>query len=183
MAHSLETRMPFLDKSVVNFAMRLPSDMKIKRHDGRGSWREFPSRPKSGLSRYLDGVLWRELWSLSGLPLRHGLADFKKVDARQTLGCGREKYVLSPLAKRLPSELANRRKRGLSYPVNRFCDEPFSSFARELLLDGAASGGPLNRQYLESRLPAWFDRRNHNTGKPLRLVFLQSWWNEFFTNS
>ena len=60
MAHSLEVRMPFLDRAVVHFAEELPSRMKAHR--------------------------------------------------------GREKYVLSFLARRLPSEIAIRRKQGLAYP-------------------------------------------------------------------
>ena len=114
---------------------------------------------------------------------KHGLAGIKAVNAQQTLGCGREKYVLSMLAKQLPAELAGRRKRGLSYPSKRFEEQPFSGFARELLFDGASNGGPFSRQYLETRLPFWFKKRSYSSGKLLRLVFLQSWWNEFFTKS
>lgn len=59
MAHSLELRVPFLDKDVVEFAERLPADLKVR--DGVGKWlhkrvcREFlpkdiVARPKRGFA-------------------------------------------------------------------------------------------------------------------------------------
>jgi asparagine synthase (glutamine-hydrolysing) len=65
MAVSLETRAPFLDPSVVDFAWRLPMD--LKQRDGQGKWllrrlldryvpRELIDRPKMGFSIPLD--LW-----------------------------------------------------------------------------------------------------------------------------
>ena len=36
MAHSLEVRVPYLDRTVVEFAQRLTSSMKIRKH--RGKW-------------------------------------------------------------------------------------------------------------------------------------------------
>src|SRR6202012_3238657 len=59
MAVALETRVPFLDKDVVEFAARIPPGMKVR--DGRGKWlirqvlyRHVPpalvDRPKTGFS-------------------------------------------------------------------------------------------------------------------------------------
>lgn len=63
MAVSLETRVPFLDRDVVEFAARVPPSMKIR--DGRGKWlvrqvlyKHVPAalidRPKTGFSIPLD---------------------------------------------------------------------------------------------------------------------------------
>jgi asparagine synthase (glutamine-hydrolysing) len=63
MSVSLETRVPFLDKDVVEFAARVPPTMKIR--DGRGKWlvrqvlyKHVPAtlidRPKTGFSIPLD---------------------------------------------------------------------------------------------------------------------------------
>lgn len=121
MAHSLESRMPFLDRRVVGFAQRLPSDMKI-----RGK---------------------------------------------------QEKYVLSLLGKHLPAEVARRRKQGLSYPVERFREEPLAGFIRETLLDGARNGGPFDPGFLKTRYERW---GHQLIRRPLLMVFLQLWWNEYF---
>ncbi len=67
MAHSLETRMPFLDRSVVEFAMRLPSRFKVhrgreKRVVGEVARRLLPpeiaARRKQGLG--YPPTMWRE---------------------------------------------------------------------------------------------------------------------------
>jgi asparagine synthase (glutamine-hydrolysing) len=63
MAVSLETRVPFLDRDVVEFSCRVPSEMKVR--SGRGKWlvrqvldrhvpRELVDRPKTGFSIPLD---------------------------------------------------------------------------------------------------------------------------------
>jgi asparagine synthase (glutamine-hydrolysing) len=63
MAVSLETRVPFLDLDVVNFACHVPAGMKVR--DGRGKWllrqvlyRHVPAalvdRPKTGFSVPMD---------------------------------------------------------------------------------------------------------------------------------
>jgi asparagine synthase (glutamine-hydrolysing) len=63
MAVSLETRVPFLDRDVVEFSCRVPSDMKVR--GGQGKWlvrqlldRHLPTdlvdRPKTGFSIPLD---------------------------------------------------------------------------------------------------------------------------------
>jgi asparagine synthase (glutamine-hydrolysing) len=63
MAVSLETRVPFLDRDVVEFSCRVPPDMKVRA--GRGKWlvrqvldrhvpRELADRPKTGFSIPLD---------------------------------------------------------------------------------------------------------------------------------
>ena len=59
MANSLETRVPFLDPRVVDVALRLPVNMKIR--DNQGKWalrqilykyvpKELIERPKTGFS-------------------------------------------------------------------------------------------------------------------------------------
>jgi asparagine synthase (glutamine-hydrolysing) len=66
MAVALETRVPFLDKDVVEFAARVPPSMKVR--DGRGKWlvrqvldrhvpRALIDRPKTGFSIPLDDWL------------------------------------------------------------------------------------------------------------------------------
>jgi len=66
MAVSLETRAPFLDRDVVEFAWSLPMSMKLR--DGRGKWllrqlldrhvpRELVERPKMGFGIPLDDWL------------------------------------------------------------------------------------------------------------------------------
>jgi asparagine synthase (glutamine-hydrolysing) len=66
MAVSLETRVPFLDRDVVEFSCRVPPDMKVR--VGRGKWlvrqvldrhvpRDLVDRPKTGFSIPLDAWL------------------------------------------------------------------------------------------------------------------------------
>lgn len=66
MSVSLETRVPFLDRAVVEFAARLPPSMKVR--NGRGKWllrqvlyrhvpAELVDRPKTGFSIPLDDWL------------------------------------------------------------------------------------------------------------------------------
>ena len=66
MAVSLETRVPFLDKDVVEFSSRVPPDMKVR--DGSGKWlvrqvldrhvpRHLVERPKTGFGIPLDDWL------------------------------------------------------------------------------------------------------------------------------
>jgi asparagine synthase (glutamine-hydrolysing) len=75
MAIALETRVPFLDKDVVEFAARIPARMKVR--NGRGKWlirevlyrhvpRELIDRPKTGFSVPLDAWLRGPLksWAL-----------------------------------------------------------------------------------------------------------------------
>jgi asparagine synthase (glutamine-hydrolysing) len=63
MGVSLETRMPFLDHQVVEFAWKIPLNMKFR--DGQGKWilrqilqqyvpKEFLARPKMGFGVPLD---------------------------------------------------------------------------------------------------------------------------------
>ena len=75
MAVALETRVPFLDKDVVEFAAGIPPAMKVR--DGRGKWlvrqvlyrhvpRNLVDRPKTGFSIPLDAWLRGPLksWTL-----------------------------------------------------------------------------------------------------------------------
>ena len=96
MAHSLEVRMPFLDKSVFDFGLAVPSRLKLKN--------------------------------------------------------GREKYILSKLADRLPPEIRNRRKYGLHFPMLAPPTARFTTYLRERLLDSTASRELFQRPYLEQML-------------------------------
>ena len=97
MAVGLETRVPFLDKDVVEFAARIPPAMKVR--DGRGKWlvrqvlyRHVPQslvdRPKNGFSVPLDDWLRGPLksWTSDLLsPARlqsQGLFNVKRVAGR-----------------------------------------------------------------------------------------------------
>jgi asparagine synthase (glutamine-hydrolysing) len=75
MAVALETRVPFLDKDVVEFAARIPPGMKVR--DGRGKWlvrqvlyQHVPAklidRPKTGFSIPIDDWLRGPLKSWAG---------------------------------------------------------------------------------------------------------------------
>lgn len=95
MAVSLETRVPFLDRDVVEFAARVPPSMKIR--DGRGKWlvrqvlyRHVPAalidRPKTGFSipldQWLRGPLKSWAWDLLA-PARlrqQGLFEARRVE-------------------------------------------------------------------------------------------------------
>lgn len=94
MAVALETRVPFLDKDVVEFAARVPPSMKVR--DGRGKWlvrqvlyRHVPAelidRPKTGFSIPLDEWLRGPLRGWAGDLLsparlaRQGLFEPKRV--------------------------------------------------------------------------------------------------------
>jgi asparagine synthase (glutamine-hydrolysing) len=124
MAHSLELRMPFLDRGVIDFALALPSRMKW-----RGS---------------------------------HG------------------KYVLSLLASRLPPEIARRRKFGLHYSRRFLLAATNQAFVRELLLDSAAPDGLFRKEAVERLLGRYRAKPDETARFVWLLVFLQSWWNEFF---
>jgi len=87
MSVSLETRVPFLDHRVINFAAHLPMNMKIR--NGRGKWivrqllsRYIPEalfeRPKMGFSVPLDIWLRR--------PLREWANDFLSEEALNSHG-------------------------------------------------------------------------------------------------
>jgi asparagine synthase (glutamine-hydrolysing) len=97
MAVGLETRVPFLDKDVVEFAARVPPAMKVR--EGRGKWllrqvlyQHVPAalvdRPKSGFSIPLDEWLRGPLksWTcdlLSPARLqRQNLFNVKRVEGR-----------------------------------------------------------------------------------------------------
>jgi asparagine synthase (glutamine-hydrolysing) len=94
MAVALETRVPFLDKDVVEFAARVPPGMKVR--DSRGKWlvrqvldrhvpRALIERPKTGFSIPLDDWLRGPLKSWAGDLLsparlaRRGLFEPKRV--------------------------------------------------------------------------------------------------------
>lgn len=124
MAHSLESRMPFLDRSIVEFSMRLPQNLKL-----RGS---------------------------------------------------QEKYILKPLTRHLPPEIAQRKKWGLQYPRTFHADMSRSESVRELLLDSPNNGGILDRDAVEKFLNNKDGLTERSTFGLGGLVVLQTWWNEFF---
>ena len=82
----------------------------------------------------------------------------------------------------MPPEIARRRKFGLQTPMNRHLGGPLRGWVRELLLD-APDGEPFRRAALEPLLDAWLDdhRRDRHLRRPLCLLYLQAWWNEFFS--
>ena len=97
MAIALETRVPFLDKDVVEFAARIPPSMKVR--DGRGKWlvrqvlyRHVPAhlvdRPKTGFGIPIDDWLRGPLKSWAGDLLSpgklkaEGLFNTSRVTAR-----------------------------------------------------------------------------------------------------
>ena len=99
MAVALETRVPFLDKDVVDFAARIPPGMKVR--DGRGKWlvrqvlyrhvpAELVDRPKTGFGIPIDDWLRGPLrsWASDLLsPARlhaQGLFNASRVAARMT---------------------------------------------------------------------------------------------------
>jgi asparagine synthase (glutamine-hydrolysing) len=103
----------------------------------------------------------------------------QRLPARLKVHRGREKVVLSELARRhLPPEIAARRKQALAYPRRSWSRPPAGDRLREILLDGCGRG-PFLRDPLErflSRPPAPLDH-----DRPFAaLVTLQVWWNEFF---
>ena len=96
MAVSLETRAPFLDRDVMEFAWRLPMHMKLR--DGRGKWvlrqlldrhvpRALMERPKMGFGIPLDQ------W-LRG-PLRDWAADLLAEDRLRREGYFRPEDIVS----------------------------------------------------------------------------------------
>jgi asparagine synthase (glutamine-hydrolysing) len=97
MSVSLETRVPFLDKDVVEFAARVPPGMKVRA--GRGKWlvrqvlyKHVPAalvdRPKTGFSIPLDDWLRGSLKSWAGDLLspdrlrRQGLFNARRVEQK-----------------------------------------------------------------------------------------------------
>jgi asparagine synthase (glutamine-hydrolysing) len=95
MSVSLETRVPFLDRDVVEFATKVPPGMKVR--EGRGKWlvrqvlyKHVPAalidRPKTGFSIPLDDWLRGPLKSWASDLLsreklqRQGLFDAKRVE-------------------------------------------------------------------------------------------------------
>lgn len=125
MAFSLELRMPFLDRTIVEFALRLPARYKLR---GR-----------------------------------------------------QEKFILKPLTRHLPPEIARRKKYGLQYPKNFLGSGIGGEYAREILLDDSTTGGLLNRPQVERLLCEQEGKRPpHEPAAIGSLVMLQAWWNEFF---
>jgi asparagine synthase (glutamine-hydrolysing) len=97
MSVSLETRVPFLDKDVAEFAAKIPPGMKVRA--GRGKWlvrqvlyKHVPAalidRPKAGFSIPLDDWLRGALkaWAIDLLSpdrlRRQGLFDSKRVEQK-----------------------------------------------------------------------------------------------------
>ena len=94
MANSLETRVPFLDHRVVEYAWNLPIEMKIKNNTGKWGLRkilskyippEITDRPKTGfavpIGEWLRGPLkeWAEDLINEEKLIRQGYINHKKV--------------------------------------------------------------------------------------------------------
>jgi asparagine synthase (glutamine-hydrolysing) len=94
MSVSLETRVPFLDRDVVEFSCRIPPDLKVR--DGEGKWlvrqvldrhvpRHLVDRPKTGFGIPLDDWLrgplkpWASDLLASGRLNRQGWFDSGRV--------------------------------------------------------------------------------------------------------
>ena len=108
MAVSLETRAPFLDRNLVEFAWRLP--MHFKQRDGQGKWllrrlldryvpKELIERPKMGfgipLDQWLRGPLrdWAETLLAEDRLLREGYFHPEPIRAVWKAHCsGRDNY-------------------------------------------------------------------------------------------
>ena len=128
MAFSLEVRMPFLDRSIYEFALRLPARLKLR---GR-----------------------------------------------------QEKYILKPLTRHLPREIAQRKKYGLQYPESFLRTTTCRDYSRQLLMDSSTPGGLLNRARLEPLLTRQAQNENVRDDTVIwSLTLLQAWWNEFFRRS
>jgi asparagine synthase (glutamine-hydrolysing) len=99
MSVSLETRVPFLDRDVVEFSCHLPPDMKVR--SGEGKWlvrqvldrfvpRQLIDRPKTGFGIPLDGWLRGPLKSWGSDLLaperlrRHGWFDPRRIEKTWT---------------------------------------------------------------------------------------------------
>ena len=109
MAISLETRVPFLDKDVVEFAARVPPGMKVRA--GRGKWlvrqvlykhvpADMVDRPKTGFSIPLDD------W-LRG-PLKSWASDLVSPDRLRRQGLFNTKLV----GEKLDEHMSGRRNHG-----------------------------------------------------------------------
>ena len=109
MAVALETRVPFLDKDVVEFAARIPPDMKVR--DGHGKWlvrqvlyRHVPQnlvdRPKTGFGIPLDDWLRGPLKSWAG-----DLLSPARLQAQNLFNAGR-------VATRMAEHMSGRRNHG-----------------------------------------------------------------------
>jgi asparagine synthase (glutamine-hydrolysing) len=109
MSVALETRVPFLDKDVVEFAARIPPGMKLR--DGRGKWlvrqvlyqhvpAELVDRPKTGFSIPIDD------W-LRG-PLRSWASDLTSPARLQAQNL----FNASRVAARMAEHMSGRRNHG-----------------------------------------------------------------------
>jgi asparagine synthase (glutamine-hydrolysing) len=109
MAISLETRVPFLDKDVVEFAARVPPSMKVR--EGRGKWlvrqvlyKHVPAalidRPKTGFSIPLDDWLRGSLKSWT--------SDLLSPDRLQ----GQRLFNATRVEQRLGEHMSGRRNHG-----------------------------------------------------------------------
>lgn len=109
MAVALETRVPFLDKDVVEFAARIPPDMKVR--DGHGKWlirqvlyQHVPAglvdRPKTGFSIPIDDWLRGPL-----KPWTNDLLSPARLQAQNLFNVGR-------VAARVTEHMSGRRNHG-----------------------------------------------------------------------
>ena len=115
----------------------------------------------------------------------------RRLPSRMKWRGRQEKYILKLLSDPtkpgaggrapFPPEIARRRKFGLQTPMSRHLTGPLRSWVRETLLD-APDCEPFHRAALEPMLETWMsDPRDRNLRRPLSLLYMQLWWNEFFT--
>jgi len=141
---------------------------------------DFKSRLAEGILFTMDKVSMAHALEVRMPFLDREVVNFgESLPSRMKVLRGREKRVLAEIARRhLPKEIAERRKHGL---VTEGCLEE-RTYGGIRAANSAGCGRPRFfsfRPYLEENLAAWLQPGAPRSGL-LSMVFLQSWWNEFY---